>query len=83
MPALLDQRQAEVVVSIGVLGVEFDGLLEDGDGLVILPLAIQRPAEVAVGNGVLGVELDGFAEDRDRLVVPSLLAQRQPRLLWA
>ena len=37
---LLVQRQAEVAVGIGVLGVEIDGRAEDGDGLVILPLLV-------------------------------------------
>ena len=44
------------------LGVEFDGLAEDGDGLVQIGLVAQGDAEVVVGRGILGVEFDGLAE---------------------
>src|SRR5262249_6536822 len=54
--ALGHQRNAQVVVGVGVLRVEFDGLVEAGDGLVYLPLAPQRNAQAGVGLGVLRVE---------------------------
>ena len=46
------QGVAEVVVGLGVILLESDGLAVLGDGLVQLALVVQGIAEVVVGFGV-------------------------------
>ena len=43
-----------------ILRIEGDGLLEAGDGIVHLALALQHNAQVVVGRGVLAVESMAF-----------------------
>src|SRR5262249_17824852 len=47
---LVKQREAQAVVSVGILGVGSDGLLVAGDGLLHLPLAIQDDAQVVAAG---------------------------------
>ena len=61
------QRDAEVALGVGVVGVELEGLFEGGDGLVVAAGDAEGDAEVGVGFGEGGVggeevavELDGF-----------------------
>ena len=58
---------AEVVVGLGVVGLEPDRLAVFGDRLVQLPLFSQGNAEVVVGLGVIGLEAQRVAEHQDRL----------------
>ena len=51
---------APVVVGVGVVGVEFDGLVVIGQGLVVAALVVVGDAPVDVGLGVVGVEFDGL-----------------------
>ncbi len=75
------QRIAQVVVGVGVLRVEFDGLLVAGDGLVHWPLPMQRIAQVVVGAGELRVEFDGLLVAGDGLVHLALAAQRNAQVV--
>src|SRR5262245_22072439 len=74
--ALRQQRLAQVVVGLGVLRVEFDGLLEAGDGAVVVLLVIaENGPQADVDPGVLRVEYDGPSVVGDCLVQPALLGQ--------
>ena len=68
------QGDAEVVVGLGVVGLEPDRRAVFGDRLVQLPLVSQGVAEVVVGLGVVGLEPDRLAEFGDRLVQLPLAA---------
>src|SRR5262249_35927769 len=57
---LLEQRLAQSAMGVGELGVEAEGFVVGGDGLVYLALGLQGVAEVVVGLGVLGVETECF-----------------------
>ena len=78
------QSQAEVVVGLGVVGLDFQGLLVMGDGLVDLPEAGQSHAEVVVGLRVVGLDFQGLPVmgDRPQSNRPRP-ARAKPRLLWA
>ena len=77
---LSDEGVAEVVVGLGVVRLEADGLPVLGDGLVQLALAREGVAEVVVGLGVVLLEADGLAVLGDGLVQLALLARAMPRL---
>ncbi len=62
------QRHAQVVVGLGVVGLDFQGLAVMGDGLVDLPAAGQQSAEVVVGLGVVGLDFQGLLVMGDGLV---------------
>src|SRR5579871_6190672 len=71
---------AEVVVCLGVVGVELDGAAALGDGVVEVALhfeggillIIEGIAEVTVGLGVVGSKLDGLFTLSDGGVVVAL-----------
>src|ERR1700693_3250231 len=50
----------KVVVCARKVGIEADGFLELGDGVVELALEDKRITQVVVGFGVVGIEADGF-----------------------
>ena len=52
------QSDAEVVVGLGIVGLDFQRLLIMGDGLVDLSAAGQRQAEVIVGHPAVGIRVD-------------------------
>ena len=54
------QSVAEVVVGLGVVGLDFQGLLVMGDGRVNLSAASQGVAEVVVGFRVVGLDFQGL-----------------------
>ena len=81
--ALVSQGNTEVAVGLGVLRVDFDGLLKAGDGFVHLALGRQRIAQVVPGLGELRVDFDGLLKAGDGLVQLALFRQRVPKLSWA
>src|SRR5262245_6538939 len=56
-PGLLSDPQ--VVLSVGVVGLEPDGLFELGDGFVQAAFAAQGDAQMAMGLRIFGVKSDG------------------------
>ena len=72
---LVAQGVAEVVVGLGVVGLEPERRAVLGDRLVQLPLIAQGNAEVVVGLGEVGLEADRLAVLGDRLVQLPLAAQ--------
>jgi hypothetical protein len=65
-----------------VLRIEFDRLIEVGDGVVEVALrSVARRARKV--SGALAVERDGFAEVLDRRVVVALLRSASPRWKYA
>ena len=71
-------------MGLGVVGLDFQGLLVMGDGLVDLSAAGQSHAEVVVGLGVVGLDFQGLLVMGDGLVDLSRgRPRRTPRLLWA
>ena len=77
------QAESQVVVGIGVVGLDFQGLLVMGDGLVGLPAAGQYVAEVVVGLGVVGLDFQGLAESAMASSTCPRPARTYPRLSWA
>ena len=51
-----------------IIGLDFQGLLKMGDGLVPPPLLQQGEAEAVMGRGIVGLNLHGSLEVSDRLV---------------
>ena len=74
--ACVAEEDAEVVVGLGVVGLEPDSLAVFGDGLVELALVSQGDAEVVVGFGVVGLEPDRLAVFGDGLVELPLASGR-------
>ena len=70
-------------MGLGVVGLDFQGLLVMRDRLVDPSAARQSDAEVVVGLGVVGLDFQGLLVMRHRLVDPSAAAKAMPRLLWA
>ena len=54
--ALLPERIAEIVVRLGVIGVDSEGLVIAGDGLIQLALTLERIAKVVVRLSVIGLD---------------------------
>src|SRR6476469_1348725 len=52
--AALTITEAEVVIDLGVLGMELDGLLIGGDGLLGIPLLVVEPSQTQNGIHILG-----------------------------
>ena len=67
----------------GKVGVDFQGLLVMGDGLVDLSAAGQGHAEVVMGFRVVGLDFQGLLVMGDGLVDLLTAGQTLPRLLWA
>ena len=80
---LSPQRNAQVVVGLGVLRVEFDGLPVAGDGLVQLALVRSAMPRLLWADGELRVEFDGLPVAGDGLVQLALATSALPRLSWA
>src|SRR5271166_2098014 len=64
-----EQHHAAVAVGQCVPGIEPDGLVVVGDGLVVVLLVVSSPAAVVVGSRVTGIEPDGFVVVGDGPVV--------------
>ena len=62
-------------MGLRVVGLDFQGLLVMGDGLVDLSAAGQTLAEVVVGLGVVGLDFQGLLEMGDGLVDLSAAGQ--------
>ena len=65
---------APFIVGSGRLGIDFGGLSEVRDRLVVLALVAVVEAPVDIGKGIFGIDLDAFGVVRDRAVVIGLLA---------
>ena len=71
-------------MGLGVVGLDFQGLLVLGDGLVEPSAAGQGNAEVVVGLGVVGVDFQRLLVIGDGLVdLSAPWPEAMPRLLWA
>src|ERR671929_629582 len=62
--------EAEVVVCVGVVGLEADGLLEGGDGFARATGGGVGPAEVVVRDGLFRQKLRDAPEGGDGLLRP-------------
>ena len=51
-----------------MVGVQFDGLLQTGDGLLVFLGLVESPSQGVASQGVSGVELDGPAALFDGLL---------------
>src|SRR2546427_6643641 len=74
--ALLSERQAQVGVGFGEVGLDAKSLLEVLDRLGWLTLLEERGAPVAVGEGQVGIEAQRLLEMVDRLGRLTLLKER-------
>src|SRR5689334_23644731 len=54
------ESHAEVVVGLGVVGLEPNGLPQLGDAGVVLPLLVKGETQIIVGLGVVGLEPNGL-----------------------
>ena len=77
------QSDIKIPASVGIVGLDFQGLLVMGDGLVEPSATGQSDTEVVVGLGVVGLDFQGLLVMGDGLVDLSAAARAQPRLLWA
>ena len=75
--------EAPVVIGLGVLRVEPDGLGEVGNRLVVFALLPVGEAPVAIRLGIFRVQPDGLGVVGNRLVVFALLPVGKPRLQYA
>ena len=71
VPAQLRQGVAEIVVGLGVAGVDFDGATIGGDRFLEMPGVRERQAEIVVGLGVIGFQFDRPAIARHGVVQPA------------
>jgi hypothetical protein len=61
------QDVAQIVMGLGIVGLERDGLAKRGLRLDQLSLSQQGVAQVVMGTEIIGLEGDGLAERRLRL----------------
>ncbi len=61
-PVLVHQRRADVVLSVGVLGIELEGAPRGRFGLARVARKRQAPGQVGPGVGIIGLQLDGATE---------------------
>ena len=70
------ERNAKVVVSVGVIGPDGEGPLVAGDGLIGPPQFFERGTQVTVRLGVIGIDGDGFRYEIDgNVVLPALMGE--------
>ena len=74
---------AQPVVRVGVLGVQGDGLLAGGDGLVVAAQFTVHGAQPVVRVGELGVQGDGLLVGGDGLVVRPRSQYASPSMMCA
>ena len=55
---LTHQQDAEIIVGLHILRIDFQGLLEVFGGLRLLSLFVQEQAQVVVGLDIIGIDLD-------------------------
>ena len=75
-PAQLHQRDAQVVVGVGEVGIEGDDASVGADGVAQSALGLERIAQVAPGLGVAGPEVDGAAVGLDGPIQVAAVLQR-------
>jgi len=71
----------QIVLHLGIVGIEFQGLLEVGHGLVHPTLLEKHNPKVIVGLKVVGVEFQGLLELDHCLVHLLFCKSALPRLL--
>src|SRR5438093_1494264 len=74
--ALPSERQAQVGVSLGEVGLDAKSLLEVLDRLGWLTLLEERGAPVAAGEGIVGLDAQRVLEMVDRLGQPALTIEQ-------
>ena len=62
-----------MVVDDRVAGLQFDGALEQADGLVVMAELVMRPAERIDDIAVLGLQFDRAAQHLERFVEMQVL----------
>ena len=82
-PSAHRQSNAQVLMGLGGVGLDFQGLLEMGRRLVQSAATRQSDAQIEMGLGGVGLDFQGLLEVVDCLVDPSRLARATPRLMWA
>src|SRR5713226_5485458 len=78
---LLEQDETKVETGEGKFGINQDGLVEFGDGVVQLVLGLESAAEVVVDQRVRGAKVDGLAEFGDDLLQLVVLLRQSEREL--
>src|SRR5208282_5562509 len=72
---MIVQRENEITVGLGKIGVEGDGLATGGDGFIELPSVCEDDAEIEVDFGRIGPEGDRLAVGGNGLIEFSLVSQ--------
>ena len=54
---------AKVVVRLGVIGLDGQGLQEAGDGLIQFPQVLERSAQITVRLGVIWLDGDSLGDE--------------------
>ncbi len=67
------EHTAKVVIRIGVIGLDGEGLVVARDGLVQLPQGLERIAKVGTRRGVIGLDGKGLRDEINGNVVFSHL----------
>ncbi len=78
--SLVLEREPKVAVTLGIIGLERDGVAVRSYCLVESTGATEEIAEDVVGVGMIGLQLDGTAASGDRLVKLALLAEDPAKL---
>ncbi len=77
---LLFEDAAEVEKGLRIIGLDAQGLLVAGDGLIGLSLLTQRGAEVVVGDDEIGLQAQGLLVACNRLINLPLFAEGRAML---
>ena len=64
----LDQGQPEIIVRIGIVGIDFHGMTKCRDGRLSVTRTLQQQAELGLGLGEIRLQLDRSAKFFDGLV---------------
>jgi hypothetical protein len=78
--ASIEQRAAEIGISLGEVGLDAGGLAKCGDGLVGPAQMQQGLAEVGMGCGVVGFDSDRMEQCRSPSTCSCRSNSAQPRL---
>ena len=81
-PAASGQSDAEVLMGFGVVGLDFQGLLEMGHRRVDRPRPQERRPD-CVGLGVVGLDFRAFRKWAIASSIRPRSAKAAPRLMWA
>ena len=74
------QCEAAVVVNLGGVFAQRDGVVEVDDGVVILAARVMDVADVELGLGVVGVQFEASLQQREPFVVLAQLRQQPTRV---